>query len=153
MNVTENGAQGGQGSQDFDINLAPIIDCFTVLITFLIASASFLAVGVLDTEKASESTVTTDATKPLIRIELELKRDKALKLKVSGQTELDRTIAADKGDWNLAELTGALGDLKGKYPATPNLVLSAEDDIEYLHVVRVMEAAKTKIPAVLLGGF
>jgi biopolymer transport protein ExbD len=39
---------GGGNSQDADINLAPIIDCFTVLIAFMLVSASFLSIGVLD---------------------------------------------------------------------------------------------------------
>ena len=38
----------GSGGQDFELNLASLIDCFTVLITFLLASASFLSVGILD---------------------------------------------------------------------------------------------------------
>jgi len=36
---------GSSNSQDVDINITPIIDCFTVLITFLLASASFLSIG------------------------------------------------------------------------------------------------------------
>ena len=35
-------------SQDFDVNITPIIDSFTVLITFMLASASFLSVGIFD---------------------------------------------------------------------------------------------------------
>ncbi|RYZ61531.1 MAG: hypothetical protein EOP09_19835, partial [Proteobacteria bacterium] len=40
--------RGGAGSLEFDLNLAPIIDCFTVLITFLLVSASFLSVSIFD---------------------------------------------------------------------------------------------------------
>ena len=36
---------GNSSGQDVDLNITPIIDCFTVLITFLLASASFLSIG------------------------------------------------------------------------------------------------------------
>ena len=35
-------------SGDFELNLASMIDCFTVLIAFLLASSSFLSIGALD---------------------------------------------------------------------------------------------------------
>jgi biopolymer transport protein ExbD len=41
------GGESGKKSREFDLNLAPIIDCLTVLITFLLASAAFLAIGQL----------------------------------------------------------------------------------------------------------
>jgi biopolymer transport protein ExbD len=34
---------GGGNGQEVELNITPIIDCFTVLITFLLASASFLS--------------------------------------------------------------------------------------------------------------
>ena len=36
---------GSSSGQEVDLNITPIIDCFTVLITFLLASASFLSIG------------------------------------------------------------------------------------------------------------
>ena len=36
------------GETDFELNLASIIDCFTVLITYLLVSASFISLGILD---------------------------------------------------------------------------------------------------------
>ena len=47
--------------KDFDLNLAPIIDCMTVLITFMLASASFLSIGILDAGVAAAgATAVTD---------------------------------------------------------------------------------------------
>ena len=38
---------------DFDLNLAPIIDCFTVLITFLLISASYISINIIEASVAS----------------------------------------------------------------------------------------------------
>ena len=39
------------GSLDFELNLAPIIDCLVVLITFMLASASFLSISIFDARR------------------------------------------------------------------------------------------------------
>jgi biopolymer transport protein ExbD len=46
----------GQESQEIELNITPIIDCFTVLITFLLASACFLNIGFFDTEISGSGT-------------------------------------------------------------------------------------------------
>ena len=41
-------ASDSKNSLDFELNLAPIIDCFTVLIAFILISASFASINILD---------------------------------------------------------------------------------------------------------
>mgnify|MGYP003351965824 CR=1 FL=1 len=41
------------GGQDFELNLASIIDCLTVIIAFLLLSSSFVSYGTLDTAVAA----------------------------------------------------------------------------------------------------
>ena len=43
-------------STEVELNITPIIDCFTVLITFLLASACFLNVGFFETETPGATT-------------------------------------------------------------------------------------------------
>lgn len=75
MNVSsdESGSKGG--SQDFDINLAPIIDCFTVLITFMLVSASFLAIGIFDAGVEAAGTSAANTKPPAVHLELSLQKD------------------------------------------------------------------------------
>ena len=50
-------ASVGEGSgQDVDLNLAPIIDCFTVLITYLLVTASFLTLSSVDVSVSATGT-------------------------------------------------------------------------------------------------
>jgi biopolymer transport protein ExbD len=143
---------GGRGG-DFDLNLAPIIDCFTVLITFLLASASFLAIGILSTNPAIPSPATPGGTPPSINLEVELGPASEITMKVSGKETREKKFPAVKGSWDLGGLQSEVTEVRKKWPDTQSLVLSAGNEIEYEHLVRVMEALKTKIPAVFLGGF
>ena len=68
-------------------------------------------------------------------------------------TKIDRKIASKADEWDFQTLTSELQNLKKRFPDTQTLTLSAGNDIEYLHVIKTMEAAKQTIPAILLGGF
>jgi biopolymer transport protein ExbD len=154
--VSAGGGHGG-GGLDFELNLAPIIDCFTVLITFMLASASFLSIGILDAgiAAAGASAATTQAPPP-VTLSVELKHDFTIQVKVSGKENRTQTLPAlaeKDGGWNYAQLTAQLAELKGRYPAVQAATLSAENKVEYKHVVKSMEVVRKAMPAVLLGGF
>src|SRR4051812_14599722 len=51
--------------QDIDLNIAPIIDCFTVLITYLLVSASFLSLAVLEVGVAASGDMAPPVEVPL----------------------------------------------------------------------------------------
>ena len=153
MNVSDGGS-GGKPGQDFDLNLAPIIDCFTVLITFLLASASYLAVGILDTNLAVEGAAgaATDKKPPAIRLDIVLNPRKEISLKVTGKGKLDKTIPPEGEDWNKDALMAEIRQIQAKWPDTKSAVLSAEDDVEYSNIVKIMDTVRTKLPSILLGG-
>ena len=152
MNVGDSGSPHGGRSQDFDINLAPIIDCFTVLITFMLISASFLAIGVFDASLAVDGAPAADAKPPSIRIDLELTPKMDIQIRVTGKAKMEKTVAATGGDWDLKALAAEIGQLKAQWPDSRSVVLTAHDDVEYRHIVRIMESIKSQLPAILLGG-
>jgi biopolymer transport protein ExbD len=51
MNLGKDSGSSGE----VDLNLAPILDCLTVLVAFLLASASFLSLSALETGVAAAS--------------------------------------------------------------------------------------------------
>jgi biopolymer transport protein ExbD len=149
---------GGHGSQDFEINLAPIIDCFTVLITFMLVSASFLSVGLLDAGVSAGPPQATTQAPPPVQIEIELKSGHTLEIKVSGKENKISTLAATKSventeEWDLPSLMNRLTELKNAWPTTQGITLKAGDSVEYQSIVLVMDQARKTHPAVLLGGF
>jgi biopolymer transport protein ExbD len=154
MNVSsEGGSHGKGGSQDFDLNLAPIIDCFTVLITFMLVSASFLATGIFDATAEMPGQATADAKPPAVNLEVNLLSNSVIEVKLSGKQKYTHQIQSKEQDWDLPALQNELQGLKKKWPEVQSMTLSAQNDIQYFQLIRVMEATKTLIPSVLFGGF
>jgi biopolymer transport protein ExbD len=148
---TSFGADPGGASQDFDLNLAPIIDCFTVLIAFMLASASFLAIGIFDAGAAASSAANSGQP-PAIRIEAQLDMNKTIDLHVEGKVNLRKKIPPRDGTYDRAALIAEIGELRNRFPDTKGMVLRAEDDVEYAEIIAAMEGLKKKIPSVMLGG-
>lgn len=149
------GSDGGGkgGSQDFDLNLAPIIDAFTVLITFLLVSAAFLSIGFFDAGISAAGQQSKPGTPPPITISLSLEPNYVLKLQVTGKQTSNWTLQAQDGTWNMKSLADRLGELKAKWSQVGSLTLTADNKTTYKDVVLVMEQARKTIPLVLLGGF
>jgi biopolymer transport protein ExbD len=148
MNVSS----GGKGG-DVDLNLAPIIDCFTVLIIFLLASASFLSIGILSAAAALPGQGASTEKPPSITLEVELTTKNDVKIHVTGKTKLDRSIASKSGELDTFTLVKEIEGFQAQWPDTKGLILSAEDEVPYSQIVRVMELTRVKFPALLLGGF
>jgi len=152
MNV---GSEGG-GGQDFDLNLAPIIDCFTVLITYLLVSASFISLTVFDVGVAATGqgapAADTGDTPPSISIELGL--NKALEIKVSGGSqniEMNIPLAAKGSEWDTDTLAVKLEELRKKWPKITEASLTAAPTVRYREVVSVIEKLKKSVPKLFLS--
>lgn len=156
MSHVSSESSGKGGSQDFDLNLAPIIDCLVVLIAFMLASATFLSIGILDAGIAAGGAEAKTATLPSINVELKLEAGYELKLSVSGKVSRKITLSpasSTKPEWNEGAITNELADLKAKYPDLAGLTIEAGNNVEYADVIRVMEISRKTVPNVMLGGF
>ena len=141
---------GGQGSgQDFELNLAPIIDCFTVLIAFMLVSATFLAIGIFDAGISAAGSKAASTTPPPITMTLHINANKTMSLQVTGKMQKTIPIAAD----GTTALVDQLKDLRTRFPAATSLTLKADDKVPYSDVIKTMESVRATIPLVLLGGF
>jgi biopolymer transport protein ExbD len=154
MNTESGGGRGrGPSSQDFDLNLAPIIDCFVVLITFMLASAAFLSIGILDAGIAAAGATTSKSQPPPINITVELQSSHLALIEVTGKMRKKIPVAAKGDTWNYEDLTAQLASIKAKYPSVTAATLSAQNTVQYKDVVQSMEIVRKTLPAVLLGGF
>ncbi|MBC7385559.1 MAG: biopolymer transporter ExbD [Cryobacterium sp.] len=138
--------RGGGGSLDFDLNLAPIIDCFTVLITFMLASASFISVSIFDAG-FTPAEAQGDPAPPPITVTLDLKKDGSIQVVTKGTLESKNTFA------NPDEAAEALRQLKEKYPGVESMTITADAEVEYDSIVKAMEKTRKYMPGMVLGGF
>src|SRR3954470_1256357 len=106
--------EGGSG-QDVELNLAPIIDCFTVLITYLLITASFINLAAMDVGvSATGAAAPLDQPRgpPPMFMTLLMAEGGKMTLTISGgtlQTDVVVAIeAAANGAWNLNLLSGRL---------------------------------------------
>jgi biopolymer transport protein ExbD len=142
----------GGGGQDVELNLAPIIDCFTVLIAFMLVSASFLSIGLLDAGIAAAGPSTDKSTPPPVSIEVVIKNGLALQVKVSGKENRTLNVAVKDNALDLEGLAAQLKPIQDKWKTVNGATISAESDVEYREVIRTMETTRKHFPAVALGG-
>jgi len=136
------------GGQDFELNLASIIDCLTVIIAFLLLSSSFVSYGTLDTAVAApqgQTTSTSAEGQPqALTLSVTLRDSERVDLDVSGARTEKRQIAR-------GSLKVELESMKAKYPGLGGIVLTAASRVEYRDVIRGMDEARQVFPAVALG--
>lgn len=154
MNVS---GDGGGSNQDFDLNLAPIIDCFTVLITYLLVSASFLTLNVFDVgiSMTGEAPPGALVGPPPYSLTAQIKLDHNLAFKVGGGPknvditfDIPRTTGGDT-DYDLAKQK--LGEIRRQYPSLTELSLSAEADVPYKALVKTIDTLHESIDKIYLS--
>lgn len=154
--VVDTGSSGGRGSasQDVDLNIAPIIDAFVVLIAFLLASASFLSIGMLDAGVAAAgATPKANSKPPAVSVSVILNSGQKMQVKVTGKQTSTFQVPSKDGEWNHEQMTGHLSSLKSKWKDLSAVTLEADNSVEYKNVIKAMEVIRKTIPVVLLGGF
>ncbi len=145
---------GNKGGQDFELNLASIIDCFTVLITYLLVSASFITLGTLDISVATPSNdESVQAVPPAVSVSIHLDDGEALRIELSGQEQRMIAIPSrEAGRRDLASLQGQLEQLKGRYPELDGAMVTATDSVKYRELVQVVEKTRTVLSKIALSG-
>lgn len=136
----------GPAVLDFDLNLAPIIDCFTVLITFMLASASFLSITLFDAG-FTPSEALADPTPPPITIEVRVREKGSWQMILKGKENKTADFTSPE------DVATALKEVRTRFTTVDSLTLTADDPVPYDSVVKTMEKIRPVVPAMVLGGF
>jgi biopolymer transport protein ExbD len=149
------GGGGKEQSQDFELNITSIIDTFTVLITFMLASASFIAIGIFDAGISAAGAAPTDSKDkpPSVSVEISLAMDHSYTVKLTGKVTSSTPVPAKNKEYDLEGLAAQLNGVKTRFSDVQAATLIAENRVEYKDVIRTMEQTKKTLPFVLLGGF
>ena len=126
------------------LNLVPMIDIFTVLVTFLLMTAVFSRITILqlDLPSANDS---TGATPPAFRLEV-IVRDAGFE--VTNGSRLIAAIPKVDGEYDLKTLSGLALSLKRDYPDADDASVLLEREIPYDYLIQVMDAIRsTEVPA------
>jgi biopolymer transport protein ExbD len=124
--------------------LVPMIDIFTVLVTFLLMTAVFARITILDLDLPSSAS--GDPAKPEFRLEVIVRKEG---LELTNGTDRIAAIPNVDGTYDLKTLTDLAVSLKRDYPETDNASVLLEPDVEYDSLVQVMDAIRTVDPALV----
>src|SRR4051794_19879171 len=139
-------------SEDFELNIASIIDCFTVLITYLLVSASFISLGVIDVSVATPGPVdTAQQEDPSVSLTIEVAQDKSLQVNLSGKEKKTVSIPSKNDSWDFEGLEATIRPIKDKWTDLKVAVIAAQPSVEYDQVVKVVSTARKVVPTVFLG--
>ena len=149
---------GGDGGQDVELNLAPIIDCFTVLITYLLVTASFLSLAALDVGVSASGTASAPpadvTTPPPMVMSLEALANGDIKINVRGGAtgvEHPFLIAALSGQRDEDKLLAQLNEIKQRWPEITEVSVSAESTVIYKDIVKVIKKIQEALPKVFIS--
>ncbi len=149
----------GKGrSTNVDLNLVPFIDLMSVLITFLLISAVWTQVSMiqLGASFASPKDISQTDYKPPPLEEFILKLDVlAVGYVLKVGSEPPRTFSKSLiGDYNTDGLVAELEKVKKKYPDKTGIKISIADEIRYEYVIEAMDAGLKAgfSPEMLTGG-
>jgi biopolymer transport protein TolR len=130
---------GGKGP-NVDLNLVPFIDLMSVLITFLLISAIWVQVSLIQIGSSLYAKKTSDQ-------DIELLPDMQIPFRVDVREEGYRIIIANqsvmipkvRGEYDEDGLLARLMQIKASYPDKTDAVITMEDEIAYNELIRGMD--------------
>lgn len=138
-------------NNDVELNITPIIDCFTVLITFMLASASFISIGFFEAYTPGPGT-DASAVKPDIEAKLKIKKDHSVELSWNGKKNGSFRVENTNIE-NLSQITKELEKLKTEKMVINQVIISAVDQTTYKELAAAMGAVQKLEIAAVVGDF
>lgn len=126
-----------------ELLLVPMIDIFTVLVAFLLMTAVFSRIAIMQIDLPSSAAATPE--QPKFRLEVAVREDR---IDLSdGKQELG-TIAKAGGGYDLDALTMRVLAVKREHPTSEDASVLSEPRVPYDALVQVMDAIRsTELPA------
>ncbi len=133
---------GEQESFDTDImhvlNLTPMMDILTVLVVFLLITAVFMSITIMELSVPTSSG--GPAARPNFAIEVIIRK---AGLEIANGSSVQAAIPKKDDAYDLELLSKMLLRLKTQYPEKEDATILMEPKIEYDHLIQVMDAVRS----------
>ena len=162
------GRRRGNSEEDVDVDMVPVMNMFLVLIPFLLMSASFIQLKVINTSVPVQANSTSGPLeKKAIKLTViaEIKKVSIQMSTISDDLEgevLDKWSARldnqKDGQYPLTQVAAYLLKIKDLYPESDTLIIIPDENIMYDTIIQVMDAARFSqknvplFPSVVLSG-
>ncbi len=135
-------------SGDTELHIVPVMNLFLALIPFMLLAAVFVQISVLDTTlpavgDASQEEVKKEEEKPRLNLTIAI-TDEGFYVGGAGGVIAERgkktTVPrAPDGTYDFDKLASILKKIKAKYPDENDVIVVAEDSIDYQLIVSTMD--------------
>jgi biopolymer transport protein ExbD len=126
-----------------ELLLVPMIDIFTVLVTFLLMTAVFSRIAVMQIDLPSSAAA--KPAEPTFRLEIIVRQDG---FELSEGKQAIGTIPKVSGAYDLNALTERVLAVKREHPASEDASVLSERKVPYNALVQVMDAIRSaQLPA------
>jgi biopolymer transport protein ExbD len=120
------------------LNLTPLMDVFTVLVVFLLITAVFASITIMDLSVPT-SAGGTASNKPNFAIEVIVRK---AGLEIANGRAVEAAIPKINDKYDLKKLSEILVRLKAQYPEKDDATVLMEPKIEYDHLIQVMDTVR-----------
>ena len=126
-----------------ELLLVPMIDIFTVLVTFLLMTAVFSRIAIMQIDLPSSAA--PKPSEPTFRLEVIVRQDG---FELSDGKQQIATIPKASGAYDLNALTDRVLMVKREHPTSEDASVLSEPKVPYDELVQVMDAVRsTDVPA------
>ncbi len=121
-----------------ELLLVPMIDVFTVLVTFLLMTAVFSRITVMQIDLPSS--VSTKPVEPTFRLEIIVRQDG---FELTDGKQLIAAIPTLRGAYDHASLAEHVLAVKREHPASDDASVLSERKVPYDELIQVMDAVRS----------
>jgi biopolymer transport protein ExbD len=132
-----------RGPKPTELLLVPMIDIFTVLVTFLLMTAVFSRIAIMQIDLPSSAPAKPE--EPRFRLEVILRQDG---FELSDGKQLIGAIPKVSGAYDLNALTARVLEVKREHPTSEDASVLSEPKVPYDELIQVMDAIRSaELPA------
>ena len=133
-------SRGHRHKEVVELNITAFMNLMVVLVPFLLITAVFSQVAILDLNLPTDGAPPAEAAEPELRLEITVREDR---IDVGDRgTGLLTVIDNTPDGYNLAELGDFLEKVKQRFPDKSDATLLLEPDISYQTLVAVMDKVR-----------
>ncbi|PLX87035.1 MAG: biopolymer transporter ExbD [Desulfuromonas sp.] len=122
-----------------ELDITTFLNLMVVLVPFLLISAVFSRVTILELSVPTEASAAAVANKPNFSIEIIVRGDG---LEFANGTRVVAKLPKEEGSYNLQKLSDLLVRVKEKYPQKEDATVLMEPNIEYDYLIQVMDTVR-----------
>jgi biopolymer transport protein ExbD len=121
------------------LNLTPMMDVLTVLVVFLLITAVFTSITILDMNVPTSSGASA-SNKPNFAIEVIVRQSG---LEIGNGSSVEAAIPKIDGKYDLKKLSEMLIRLKARFPQKEDASVLMEPKVEYNYLIQVMDTVRS----------